>query len=176
MVMTRRDWMLAAACWAEVLSAQTSAGQPFAWFDPATAAEIEAIAASIIPDDETPGARHAGVIRFIDRALAGYDADKRYVYTRGLADIQSRRSMMFPASTSIASLPQEQQIALLKTIEDTEFFRLVRFHTVLGFFGHPVHGGNRGMVGWKLIGIEHSMRYTPPFGYYDAEPDAEDVK
>jgi hypothetical protein len=25
------------------------------------------------------------------------------------------------------------------------------------------------MVGWKLLGIEHSMQYKPPFGYYDAE-------
>jgi gluconate 2-dehydrogenase gamma chain len=71
--LTRREWMLAAACSGEVLSAQ----QAPAFFDPATAAEIEAIAAQIIPDDDTPGARQAGVIQFIDRALAGYDQDKQ---------------------------------------------------------------------------------------------------
>ena len=34
------------------------------------AAEIEAIAARIIPSDATPGAREAGVVYFIDRALS----------------------------------------------------------------------------------------------------------
>ena len=155
--LTRRDWMLAAACWSQVLRAQTK----FATFDSATAAEIQAIAACIIPDDDTPGANAAGVIWFIDRALAGYDQDKRDVYSKGLADVQSKRVAMFPASTSISSLTPDQQIALLTAVQSTEFFRLVRFHTILGFFSHP--------TGSKLIGIEHSMQYQPPFGYYDAE-------
>jgi gluconate 2-dehydrogenase gamma chain len=168
MNLTRRDWMLAAACWTEVLRAQTLAATRFVFFDPATAAEIKAIAAQIIPDDDTPGADRAGVIWFIDRALAGYDRDKRELYKRGLAETQAKRAALFPDSTSIASLTAEQQIVLLKAIEKTEFFQAVRLHTVLGFFGHPMHGGNRDMVGWKLIGIEHSMHYEPPFGYYDA--------
>jgi gluconate 2-dehydrogenase gamma chain len=150
--LTRRDWMLAAACWSQVLRSQPR----FATFDPATAAEIQAIAACIIPDDDT-----AGVIWFIDRALAGYDEDKRDVYTQGLAALQAKRAAMFPTSTSIASLTPSQQIALLTAVQDTEFFRLVRQHTILGFFAQP--------PGWKLMGIEHSMQFQPPFGYYDAE-------
>ena len=168
MSLTRRDWMLAAACWTEVLRAQPPAAQ-FVFFDPGTAAEINAIAAQIIPDDDTPGAGRAGVIWFIDGALAGYDQHKRELYKRGLAETQAKRAEMFPGSGSIASLSADQQIALLKAIEKTEFFQAVRFHTVLGFFGHPMHGGNRDMAGWKLIGIEHSMHYEPPFGYYDGE-------
>ena len=166
MSITRREWMLAAACWSEVLRAQT---KQFAFFDPATASEIEAIACQIIPDDDTPGARQAGVIWFMDGALAGYDQDRRELYKLGLAEMQARRAQMFPGSTSFASLASDQQIALLKAIEKTEFFQQVRRHTVLGFFGHPQYGGNRGMAGWKLIGIEHQMQYQPPFGYYDAE-------
>jgi gluconate 2-dehydrogenase gamma chain len=166
MNLTRRDWLAAAVCWAEVLRAQSKS---FAYFDAATAAEIEAIAAQIIPDDDTPGAKQAGVIWFIDRSLAGYDTDKRDAYTRGLAETQSKRAGLFPRSTSIASLPAADQITLLKAIEKTEFFQLVRTHTVLGFFGHPKLGGNRDMVGWKLIGLEHAMHYEPPFGYYDGD-------
>jgi gluconate 2-dehydrogenase gamma chain len=166
---SRRDWILAAACWTEALRAQNTQPQRFAWFDAATAAEIRAIAAQIIPDDETPGAERAGVIWFIDSALAGYDKDKQDLYRRGLAETQSKRAAMFPGSSSIAALTADQQIALLKAIEKTEFFQKVRQHTVLGFFGHPMHGGNRDMVGWKLIAIEHKMQYAPPFGYYDAE-------
>jgi gluconate 2-dehydrogenase gamma chain len=176
MNITRRDWILAATCWTEVLRAQAQAGPRFAWFDPATAAEIKSIAARILPDDDTPGADQAGVIWFIDGALTGYDQDKRELYKRGLAETEAKRDEMFPVSTSIAGLAPEQQIALLKAIETTEFFRQVRIHTVLGFFGHPMHGGNRGMVGWKLIGVEHSMQYEPPFGYYDAEAAGGGVK
>jgi len=169
MNLTRRDWMLAAACWTEVLRAQSQASANFVWIDPATAAEIEAIAAQIIPDDDTPGAKTAGVIWFIDRALAGYNQDKQQLYRDGLAATQAKRAELFPGSTSIAALKPDQQIALLKAIEQSDFFQQLRTHTVLGFLGHPMHGGNRNQVGWKLIGLDHQMQYQPPFGYYDAE-------
>ena len=83
---------------------------------------------------------------------------------------------MFPGSSSIAGLSRDQRIALLKSIEKTEFFQQVRQHTALGFLGHPKYGGNRDMVGWKLIGVEHAMQYQPPFGYYDAEAAREGSK
>ncbi len=150
--------MLATACWAEVLRAQPN---QLVWFDPATAAEIKAIAAQIIPDNETPGAEQAGVIWFIDRSLSGYDQDKQALYKTGLAETQKKRAEMFPGSTSIAGLTSSQQIELLKAIEKTDFFQQVRMHTILGFFGQP--------VGVKFVGVEHRMVYEPPFGYYDAQ-------
>jgi hypothetical protein len=161
MKITRREWVLAAACWGEVLRAQNSESSQLMWFNPADAAEIKAIAAQIIPDDDTPGAGTAGVIWFIDRSLAGYDQDKQELYKRGLADTQKKRTELFPGSTSIFGLSNEQQIALLKAIEKTEFFQQVRLHSILGFFGQP--------TGLKFLGVEHQMHYAPPFGYYDAE-------
>ena len=83
---------------------------------------------------------------------------------------------MFPGSSSIAGLPTAQQVELLKAIEKTEFFQQMRRHTILGFFGDPKYGGNRDMAGWKLIGVEHAMRYQPPFGYYDAEAAGKDTR
>ncbi|MBK8057273.1 MAG: hypothetical protein IPK33_05150 [Gemmatimonadetes bacterium] len=44
----------------------------------------------------------------------------------------------------------------------------MRFATMVGMFGDPSHGGNRGGVGWKP-GFEHRASYEAPFGYYDAE-------
>ena len=38
----------------------------------AEAADVEAVAAQIIPTDDTPGAREAGVVYFIDRALGSF--------------------------------------------------------------------------------------------------------
>lgn len=161
MNITRREWALAAACWGEVLRAQSSPVNQFVWFNQADAAEIKAIASQIIPDDNTPGAGTAGVIFFIDRSLAGYDQDKQQLYKRGLAETEAKRTELFPGSTSIASLTTEQQIALLKSIEKSDFFQQVRLHTILGFFGQP--------IGLKLLGVQHQMHYEPPFGYYDAQ-------
>jgi len=168
MNISRREWMLAAACWAEVLQAQNSQSEQLVWFNPADAAEIKAIAAQIIPDDNTPGAGTAGVIWFIDRSLAGFDRDKQDLYKSGLLDTQAKRAALFPGSTSISSLNNAQQIALLKAIEKTDFFQQVRLHTILGFFGQP--------VGRKFLGVEHQMHFEPPFGYYDAEAARGGVK
>jgi len=161
MNITRREWALAAACWAEVARAQTNQSNLFAWFNPADAAEIKAIACQIIPDDNTPGADAADVILFIDRSLAGFDQDKQDLYQHGLAETEAKRAELFPGSTSIASLPDSQKITLLKAIEKTDFFQQVRLHTILGFFGQP--------MGSKFLGVQHQMHFEPPFGYYDAE-------
>jgi gluconate 2-dehydrogenase gamma chain len=131
------------------------------------AKEIEAIAGQIIPSDGSPGAREAGVIYFIDRALGTFDEDKRAIYRRGLEETQSKRVELFPDSKSIAALRPEEQVRLLQAIEKTEFFELVRTHSILGFFGHASYGGNRDLAGWKLIGFEDRFQFEPPFGYYD---------
>ncbi|HLN00278.1 MAG TPA: gluconate 2-dehydrogenase subunit 3 family protein [Bryobacteraceae bacterium] len=175
---TRRHLLAATPVAAAVLAAQQHAHQaarsaqppPLSILNAAEAREIEAIAAQIIPADDTPGAREAGVIYFIDRALATFDQDKRALYTEGLKDLQARRDALFPGSQNIAGLQPAQQIRLLHAIEKTDFFELVRTHTALGFFGNPSYGGNRDQIGWKLIGFEDRFQFEPPFGYYDAEP------
>jgi gluconate 2-dehydrogenase gamma chain len=178
--MSRRLWLGASSAlltthWAEVLDAQEHAHEAMRSVKPVSlstlnaeeAKEIEAIASQIIPSDGSPGAREAGVIYFIDRALATFDQDKRALYTRGLDETQSKRAELFPGSKSIAALRADEQIRLLHDIEKTEFFEQVRTHCILGFFGNPSYGGNRDQVGWKLIGFEDRFQFEPPFGYYD---------
>ena len=180
---TRRQWLgtcLSMAAWPEVLAARqhahNMAAQPSAarleTLDAQTASEIDAIAAQIIPSTGGSGAREAGVIFFIDRALSTFAADQREAYSKGLADLQTKRRELFPASASIASLTGEQQIALIRAIEKTDFFELLRIHTVLGFLGDPSYGGNRDKLGWRAIGFDDRMTWQPPFGYYDAEETA----
>jgi gluconate 2-dehydrogenase gamma chain len=139
------------------------------FFSPAEAAEIEAIAAQIIPSDDSPGALEAGAIYFIDRALVSFDRERQPVYKSGLAMLQARTQQMFPASQQFSQLDKDAQIRLLAAIERTEFFEAVRVHTVMGFLADPSYGGNRDQVGWKLIGFEPKPAWKPPFGYYDAE-------
>jgi len=164
-----RRWLLQiilAARGAQLASAQ---GQPFKSFSSSDAAEIEALIAQIIPSTDSPGAREAHVIYFIDQALATFDSDKRDRYREGLASVQEKRRELFPGSESIAALDRDQQIALLTGIEKTPFFDTLRTHTVMGFLANPEYGGNRNQAGWKHIGFESSHHVTPPFGYYDRE-------
>ena len=87
--------------------------------------------------------------------------------------LQQKRKQLFPNSTTIASLTGQQQMTLIRTIEASNFFELLRTHTVLGFLGNPSYGGNRGEIGWNQIGFEDRMAYQPPFGYYDAQVNGE---
>lgn len=82
-----------------------SASQPaLGYLDATSAADIDALTSQIIPTDDTPGAREAGVIYFIDRALATFDRDKRAAYQAGLAAVQTKRKELFPHSENIAGL------------------------------------------------------------------------
>lgn len=186
---SRREWLALWAAglvsvWSEVAAAHehaqrvVSAGAagPFGFFDEASASEVEAICAQIVPTDDTPGAREAGVIYFIDRALTTFEKERQDAYRHGLADLQTRRAVLFPGSTSIAALPPDQQLALVTGIDGTPFFEMVRTHTMLGFFGSPDRGGNRDLLGWRLLGIDGHTSYRPPFGFYDAQAVKEDIR
>jgi hypothetical protein len=136
----------------------------------AQAAEIEAMAAQIIPTDETPGAREAHCVYFIDRALSTFARDNQAAYMQGLQELQAKTRQLYPNAEKFSALTSEQQIKTLTAIEKTPFFNLVRTHTVIGFLSRPVHGGNYDKIGWKLIGYDDSLNHKPPFGYYDALP------
>ena len=139
------------------------------FFTGAQAAEIEAMAAQIIPTDESPGAREAHCLYFIDRALSSFAKGSQPVYTQGLQDLQSKTQELYPDAGKFSALTSEQQIKVLTEIEKTPFFNLVRTHTVIGFFARPENGGNHDKVGWQLIGYDGSLNHKAPFGYYDAE-------
>jgi hypothetical protein len=155
-----------------VLEAAQS-GQPvkFAFLTPEQGAEVEAMTAQIIPTDSTPGAREARVVQFIDRALVTFEKGRQSAYTQGLKDLQTKTKDLFPGASMFSTLTPDQQIQVLKAIEETPFFNLVRTHTITGFFASPAHGGNYNKVGWKLVSFDDSLNFKPPFGYYDALPE-----
>jgi gluconate 2-dehydrogenase gamma chain len=166
-----------AAHWPGILAAQEHAhaiaesGRPatLGFFSPDQAAEIESVAAQIIPKDDTPGAREAGTIYFIDRALTTFDQDKQAAYTQGLKDLRAKTHELFPNADKFSELNAAQQIQVLTAIEKTTFFAQVRLHTIVGFFANPEYGGNQEKIGWKLIGFEDKFYWEPPFGHYDRE-------
>jgi gluconate 2-dehydrogenase gamma chain len=165
-----------AASWPGIVAAQKHAqgvaqsGAPgkLEFFSAEQAAAVEAVTAQIIPSDETPGAREARTVHFIDRALATFERDKQAAYAEGLLDLEAKARDVSGGSSKFSSLTSAQQIQALTAIEKTPFFALVRMHTVVGFFANPEYGGNESKIGWKLMGFEDKFNYQPPFGYYDA--------
>jgi gluconate 2-dehydrogenase gamma chain len=132
----------------------------FTYFNREQAATIDAMAAQIYPTTDTPGAREAQVIYFIDLALVTFAQDKQDIYAKGLAELSSR-------GKAFATLPADQQLQVLTSIEKTPFFKTVRDHTIMGMFASPQHGGNYRKVGWTQIGYDDSLNFRAPFGAYD---------
>jgi Gluconate 2-dehydrogenase subunit 3 len=147
------------------------------------ARQVEAVAAQIIPTDDSPGAREAGVVYFIDRALKTFASSALPVYEKGIARLNQLTAENYAGVKSFADASAEQQEAVLrKLVEEesgngsyewpgtgnsTEFFETIRLHTIWGFLADPSAGGNRDYVGWKAVGRDPEFTFTAPFGYYD---------
>lgn len=132
------------------------------FFNRADAAAVDAFAEQIIPGEEgSPGAHAAGVVYYIDRALSGFLRDLQPLYRRGLEALSALSVEGFGAE--FCDLADDQQgavVAQLDRIADEmpeefsgQFYRILREHTVQGFFGDPAYGGNRDLIGWKLVGF-----------------------
>jgi hypothetical protein len=157
-----------AANWSSAVKAADMAnGTPMTFFTPTQAADVEAISAQIIPTTDTPGAKEARAVTFIDLALVTFAKGSQDVYTKGLADLQTKVRAVNPAVDGFAGLTPAQQTQVLTSIEKTPFFQAVRSHTIMGVFAAPQHGGNYKKVGWKMIDFDDSLNFEPPFGAYD---------
>jgi gluconate 2-dehydrogenase gamma chain len=121
---------------------------------------IDAIAGRTLPATDTPGAVEAGAVFYIDRALAGPYPHLLARYARGLRALDKHAKRQFGAS--FEKLSGEQQDSALGDLESGKiaelrdgeaFFELLRTHVLEGVFGEPSYGGNRDMIGWKLVGF-----------------------
>ena len=128
---------------------------------------VEALTARIIPTDDTPGAKEAGCVWFIDRVLARYFPEQRDQFRSGLSDLQREVAQRYPSARDFAALTPEQQDAVLTAIEKTPFFQNACYATITGFVASPDYGGNRDHIGWKVVGHVGGPSYSPPYGYYD---------
>lgn len=132
------------------------------------ATELDAISARIVPTDETPGAREAGSVRFMDYVLADGRQDQLETIQTGVTALNERANSQFGVAL-FSALNEAQQIELLTAVETSPFFSTVRYLTVASLFAMPQYGGTGPDVGYNLIGMTHAHAYMPPFGYYDAD-------
>ena len=133
---------------------------------------MRAFAMQILPaDGDLPGAEEAGAVYFIDRALATPQlADAVPMLRTGLADLDTRARDA--GATEFATLDAVPQLSIMKAVEQTPFFGTARMLVVAGTFADPSYGGNRGMAGARIAGIEHAATFHAPFGWYDADANA----
>jgi hypothetical protein len=118
-----------------------------------------------------PGALDAGVLNYIDLALAGAYADLQDFYRRGLAQLDRycRKTYQSPFA-QLAAARQDEVITALeggKATEFTwptaqEFFSTLRTHTMEGMFADPVYGGNKDFAGWRLVGFPGAQAIFTP--------------
>ena len=146
-----------------------------------TEAEARTLASAcdqIVPPDADPGAAEAGAVVFIDRQLATRQKQALAAWRAGIQGLEAtarrRHGRLF------SELPFAAQTALLQDVEDGKvvaadwrgvepvaFFRMLREHTMMGFYGDPRHGGNRDRVAWKMLGLQDPpirgrLHETPP--------------
>jgi gluconate 2-dehydrogenase gamma chain len=136
------------------------------------AATVAAFAERLMPGAAgKPGARDAGVLNYIDLALAGAYADLQDFYRRGLAQLDAYCRTTRHAS--FVDLRPAQQDEVIGALEDgtasgftwpvaREFFETLRTHAMEGMFADPVYGGNKNFAGWRLVGFPGAQPLFTP--------------
>lgn len=147
-------------------SSQSKSGWRF--FTKGEASLMDFIAEQIIPTDEWPGGRDAGVTNFIDKQLIGPYIKYQEIYRKGFAQIQHTCEAEF--KKPFQSLSWEDQTAFLVKMEsgkmdnnywekgsDRQLFGLLRNHSMQGYYGSPRHGGNKDNMSYKMLKLDYPV-------------------
>jgi gluconate 2-dehydrogenase gamma chain len=157
---------------AHAADVHTTNGGHGAFFNDADAATIAAFTERLMPGAPgKPGAIEAGVLNYIDLALAGAYADMQDFYRRGLAALEAHCRKTY--SESFVKLGAARQDEVIKALEEGKatgftwprpqaFFNTLRTHTIEGMFADPVYGGNKDFAGWRLVGFPGAQPVFSP--------------
>lgn len=133
------------------------------FFSSGDAVTIAAMSERLMPGAPgEPGARDAGVLNYIDLALAGAYSDLQDFYRSGLAALDDHCRKIH--SKPFAQLTAAEQDEVITAMAEGNasgftwptsqaFFNTVRTHTMEGMFADPIYGGNKDYAGWRLVGF-----------------------
>lgn len=141
---------------------------PYRFFTPEEAQCIIAVCEQIIPKDESPGATDAGVIHYIDRQLSIVFTYDQETYRNGIKMLQEFTSkkhvkafenLDFDVQTRLLILLESNQLNEKEWPDGrpSDFFNLVRSHTMQGFYGSPIHGGNKDFMSFEMLRIDYPL-------------------
>ena len=105
-------------------------------------AVLERLTELIIPTDDTPGAKEAGVAEFIDFMISR-DREQQYKFRTGLSWLNAHSERLL--SKPFLALSEKEQISILEPLaykaknregeeDGREFFRRMKEMTVMGFY------------------------------------------
>src|SRR5262249_8641353 len=126
-----------------------------------------------------PGAKDAGVLNYIDLALAGAYQDQQDFYRRGLVALEAHCQATYKQSfTQLAAAKQDEVITAMVEGKATgfswptsqAFFNTLRTHTMEGMFADPVYGGNKDFAGWRLVGFPGAQPAFTPADMQSRQP------
>jgi len=161
---SRRE-LIQSAAFVPLAALTLSAQQTQAALTPDQMKTLVAFIDRLIPHDELgPGAVEAGAQIYIDRVLAGPNANEKAAFIQGLEAMDA--SARNTHGAALADLPAEKRDQVLTEMVNTPFFNRARRLTLEGMFGDPYYGGNRNFAGWDLI------RYPGPRPAVAAEDQA----
>lgn len=109
----------------------------------------------------------------------GYQSEApALLYRQAIADIEA--ALAASGRPRFADLPEAEQDAVLSKLSDgtlelehvvaKTFFDTLWQNTLEGYFGDPVHGGNRDMAGWRMIGFPGARYDYRPWINHDGQP------
>ena len=134
-----------------------------AFFNLADASTIVAFTERLMPGAPgKPGAIEAGVLNYIDLALAGAYADLQDFYRRGLAQLDQYCHQTDQEPFVRLSVARQNEV--IRALEEGKatgfawptaeaFFHTLWTHTMEGMFADPIYGGNQDFAGWRLVGF-----------------------
>src|SRR6478609_2046311 len=143
-----------------------------AFFNSEESAAIAAFAERLMPGAPgKPGATDAGVLNYIDLALAGAYSDQQEFYRHGLIQLDAYCRKNYNAA--FPRLAPAQQDAVITALESGKaegfawpraqaLFNTLRTHTMEGMFADPVYGGNKDFTGWVLVGFPGAQPLFSP--------------
>lgn len=132
---------------------------------------LERIAERIFPKTDTSGAAECGALDYIKIALRGDYAHYLSLYRRGLRAVDRHARRRFGATFTVLDAAQQDFVladfAAGKVPgfkKAAEFFEVVRCHVLEGVFCEPQYGGNKDMIGWRLVHFPgQQLGYPDPY-------------
>lgn len=122
----------------------------------------------LIPADDFPGAREAGVVNFIDKQLFQRFPELVEAYKNGLRSLE--KSCEETHGHPFAQLDRETRHLVTVQMEkgevpssswegkeQKEFFNMVLRNTMQGFYGAPRHGGNKDYASYRMMRLDFPL-------------------
>ncbi|MCC5942504.1 MAG: gluconate 2-dehydrogenase subunit 3 family protein [Balneolaceae bacterium] len=169
----RRKFLKISALWtggACIITIPGFTATPYRTLGRSEAEIMDALADAIIPPGEYAGGKDAWVTRFIDQQISsnGYLQHDHDLYKTCLPAMNNDSRGEF--GTIFTELDENYQTEYLQAIEaghynsgaatrgwgnftPSAFFNTMRNHCMMGYYGSPIHGGNRDYVSFRMISL-----------------------